>query len=232
MAEGKMFKGGGKALKRVPKWAWYVSGGVVIAGGIMYFVQRQPVDEPGGDLVTDEGAVGYSDPQQSPGIIVPPVIGGEAVPAELNTDIPQGTFDLLGGFFSDAIAAIGGQQLGADDVLAIIAAAGSPQQGANAGGVVTAAPPSAAKPKPKPNPASKLEAGYHAGSTVDMGPKARKTFRGAVGWARIGDGGKGAAHYIDVHVRFCTRLERWRVRPNAKGSPWQKVWQGPRPNIC
>lgn len=232
MAEGKMFKSGGKVLKRVPKWAWYVSGGILIAGGVYYFRSAQGADEPVAgptdDPYTDQGAVGYSDEPGGPGVIVPNVIGDTAVPAEINTDIPTTTLDLWGGLF-DVFGGIIGDQ---SDALQALARGGSPVQGSNPGGVVTAAPPTQPKPKPKPNPASRLEPGYHAGTRVNMGPKAAKTFPGAIGWVRIGDGGKGAQHFIDVHVRFCNRLERWRVLPNAKGSPWRKTWAGKRPNIC
>lgn len=235
MAESnKLFAGAKSAGKRIPKWAWYVSGGALIAGGIVYLRGGGGGgDETApGDTYTDEGAVGYTDGQVSPGIIVPPVIGGEAVSGELNTDIPETTLGIFGGIFDTLSGVITDQRADNSDLLGILAAGGSPVQGAPAAGVVTAKPVSAPKPKPKPNPVTRLEAGYHAGSTVNMGPHAQRHFPGAIGWVRIGDGGKGAGHYIDVHVRFCKKLERWRVRPNAKGSPWQKLWNGPRPNIC
>lgn len=235
MADGpKMFSKPAALAKKVPKWAYYVSGGILIAGGVMYFRNRQAVTDPSGDLAGDEGAVGYTDPTTvTPGLIVPPVIGGEAVPAEINTDIPTGTMSV----FSDLFSTFGGILQDQSDLIGILAQSGksSDSNGAGGpaapagspGGVVTKTPA-----KPKPNPLAKLDAGYHGGATVNLGPNARRTFTGAIGWIRIGDGGKGADHWIDVHVRYCNKLERWRVYPNRKGSPWNKTWQGSRPEIC
>lgn len=233
MAEpNKMFAGAAKLGKKVPKWAYYVSGGVLVAGGVMYFRNKQDVSspEPGSDMAGDQGAVGYTDPVTvTPGLVVPQVTGDAAVPAEINTDIPSSTL----GVFSDLFGTLGGVVTDQSDLIGILAGAGGGgQQGAAPAGVVTAAPTGAAKPKPKPNPVARLGNGFRAGATVNMGANAQKTFNGAIGWMRIADGGKGADHWIDVHVRYCNKLERWRVRPNKKGSPWQKLWSGPRPDIC
>lgn len=242
MAENKMFSGVKKGAKRVPKWAWYIGGGVLIAAIVYNVRQRQAVDESAGDQTSDQGVVGYTDASQAPGIIVPAQLGGEAVPAEINTDIPVATLDLLGGIIgdlSDIVAHPSG--LTVDDILQILAGAGSPQAGGDSSGVVAVAPVSAptapttttapAPTAPKPNPCAALESGYHCGSTITDGDL-HKSFSGAIGWARVASGLTGADHWIDYHVRFCSRLERWRVHPNRTGSPWAKVWAGDRPNIC
>lgn len=239
MSDGnKMFTGAKNLGKKVPKWAWYVSGGVGVAAGIYYF--RNRAGAAGGNTAASaagatDGAVGYTDAAATPNPAI--VVGqppGAVGSAELNTDIPSATLDVFGGVIDSLTGLLGGARQDQAAILQILAGAGSPQAGAgNTGGVVTVNPPSSpGKKKPRPNPAGKLDPGYRAGATVDMGPNARKTFRGAVGWARIGDGGKGADHWIDVHVRFCNKLERWRVRPNAKGSPWMKTWHAARPEIC
>jgi hypothetical protein len=237
MAEGgKMFAGAKGLGKRVPKWAWYVSGGVLIAGGIYYFVNRGDVTQSDTGDIADDGAVGYTDGQAPGAFIVPSDNGAQAVPAEINTDIPQAGYDFFGRVLDTLGGVIQTQHDDQTEILALLAQGGGDQGGTDAGGTVTAAPAAAgAAPAAQgghPNPASKLEAGYRAGATVDMGANAKKNFPGAIGWVRIADGDKGAAHWIDVHVRFCNKLERWRVRPNAKGSPWNKTWSGARPNIC
>lgn len=243
MAENKMFAGAGKVVKRVPKWALYVSGGVLVAGGIFYFRGRSAADTPlsdtgtGSDTYADDGAVGYADSAQSSGLIIPSDNGGAVVSGELNTDIPSSTLDVFSGVISDLAGVITGGQPDYADVLATIAAAGSsPGTGAaNPGGVVTAGPtagPNGGKKTKTPTPLPKLEAGYHRGTTVDMGKGAKKSFPGALGWVRVASGDTGAKHWIDIHVRYCNKLERWRVRPNAKGSPWNKTFSGSRPNLC
>ncbi len=237
MADGKMFSGAKNLGKRVPKWAWYVSGGVLIAGGIYYFTHRGDVtaaDATGGDIAND-GAVGYTDAQAPGSFIVPSDNGAQAVPAEINTDIPQATLDIFGGIISDLTGVITGTHADETEILGLLANGGAKTGTSPAGGTTTAAPAGGGSTHTQgshPNPAGHLEAGYRAGSVVDMGKNARKKFPGAIGWVRIADGGKGADHWIDVHVRYCKKLERWRVRPNAKGSPWNKTWSGARPNIC
>lgn len=228
-----MFNKAGGTLKRVPKWAWYTSAGVLAAGGIMYFRNRSSVTDPSGGDVADEGAVGYTDANNgySTGLIVAGQSPGEAVSSEINTDIPSSTLGVFGDIFTGLFGLLETQSSDNTELLGILAGAGGTQGGSEAGGTVTVAPPPSA-PAPRPNPVSKLEAGYRAGATVDMGPNARKTFPGAIGWVRIADGGTGAGHWIDVHVRFCAKLERWRVYPNKTGHPWNKIWQGDRPNIC
>lgn len=234
MAEGpKMFSKPAALAKKVPKWAYYVSGGVLVAGGIMYVRNRQNVSQPtpGANTAATDGVVGYTDPQGVSSPIVPRDIGSQAVPAEINTDIPSATLSV----FTDLFGSFSQTLRDQGDLITVLAKGGpsSNQNGASQTGGVVTKPVTPKTPKtPKGNPLAKLDPGYHGGSHVNMGASAQRTFPGAVGWTRIGDGGKGPDHWVDIHVRFCNKLERWRVYPNRKGNPWTRTWGAGRPEIC
>lgn len=224
----KLFTGAKALGKRVPKAAWYVAGGVVIAGGVMYYRNRDDAayQEAPGD---SSGAVGYTDASGAgvPGVIVAPQSEGIAVPSEINTDIPTTTLgifgDLIGGLM-DRIPTV--------DELALLAGAGSPQQGAEPAGVVTADPPGTpTATKPKPNPCAQLGDGFNCGDTVTDGNLSRK-FSGAIGWKRDSAGGSGKDHWIKYRIRYCGKLEIWQVYPNRSGNPWSKTHGQTASNIC
>lgn len=224
---GKLFTGAKTLGKRVPKAAWYIAGGVVIAGGIFYL---RNADDGGTDAPLDEsGAVGYEDSGSGvPGVIVAPGPPGEAVSAEINTDIPLATLDVFAGVIGDLVGAIPT----ADD-LALLAGggAGGVNPGNDPGGTVTAPPTGGTVTKPKPNPCAKLEGGFHCGDSIKDGNLSKRV-AGAVGWKRDSSGGSGKNHWIKYRVRHCSKLEIWRVYPNRPGNPWDKTHQQNASNIC
>lgn len=227
---GKLFSGAKTLGKRVPKAAWYIAGGVVIAGGIFYLRNQ---DAAGTDSALDEsGAVGYEDSGNGvPGVIVAPGPPGEAVSAEINTDIPVATLDLLGGVIADLA-----DRIPSAEDLALLAGGGSGgvNPGNDPGGTVTAPATggnAGTATKPKPNPCTKLEGGFHCGDTITDG-NLHKKVSGAVGWKRDSSAGTGTNHWIKYRVRHCAKLEIWRVFPNKPGTPWDKTHSQAASNIC
>lgn len=68
-------------LKRVPKWAWWTSGGVAGGAVLIYVVRNRNApeeEEAAEDAITGEAAYGEH-PSPMPGIVVPPVVtsGGQ-----------------------------------------------------------------------------------------------------------------------------------------------------------
>lgn len=230
MSETKLFTGAKGAVKRVPKWAWYIAGGVAITGGVLYLRNRDA--EGYGEAPGDEsGAVGYTDGSGGvPGVIVAPGPPGEAVSAEINTDIPTSTLDVFGSIFAGLI-----DRIPTADDLQLIAGGGGGgvNPGNDPGGVVPVASPAPTPGPgaPKPNPCAKLGDGFHCGDTVNDG-KLNKRFSGAVGWKRDSSAGTGTGHWIKYRIRYCAKLEIWQVYPNRPGTPWSKAHGQTASNIC
>lgn len=221
----KLFSGAKGAVKRVPKWAYYVAGGVVIAGGIVYLRGGGAADDE--QPLDSTGAVGYTDgaggSTVAPGIVVPPIVTGGDGTTEINPAIPE--------IFGDVLQGVLERIPTPDDYLSIIAGAGSPVAGADPGGVVTAPTSPGTTTAPKPNPCTKLGAGFHCGDTVSDGKVTRK-FSGAIGWKRESSGGTGVAHYVKYRIRYCSKVEIWQVFPNKPGNPWTKTHGQTASNIC
>src|SRR6266496_3741030 len=102
MAAEQMFNKAGGVLKRVPKWAWYTSAGVAVAGVVIYSIQhrKQVAVDAASDTNPDAtGAVG-SPYANIPGVVTIPVAepsSGEGSYGEFATGLQGNFFDAIGG---------------------------------------------------------------------------------------------------------------------------------------
>lgn len=146
-----------QSLKRVPKWAWYTSGGVALAGVGIYVMQNRAGVEPPADTTdpTDAGVTGYPDsssPSPVPGIVVPDVNvqGGDG---GSSLDLQTLYISAMGDLLQSMRDGGGGNPSPADPqmpVINIVTGGGVPS--GNRPGVVTAQPPTSQQ-KPKQPPA-------------------------------------------------------------------------------
>ena len=205
------------ALKKAPPVVWLGAGGVAI--GLTYAVLRDRNTPP----VTEVPLSAEPGPQQYESLGVPAAplgyVQGPIVsePAETVGAVGQTALETLAEMYGTLIPLL---------IASIERQAAQPPPAPQP--IPGGGPPPPPAPAPPPNPVPpkpSLPPGYNAGPTItETSPK--KTFPGAIGWARIASGGAGSAHWIDYHVRYTNKLQRWRYRPNVSPKRWDKIWEG------
>lgn len=142
-----------KAPKHVPKWALYASGGAAVVGGVIMLRNRNQTSPSDGSSDADStGAIGYTDAQNMPGIIVAPAQpvspgGGDTTSTDLSSMYMGALGDLFAGLSNQNSQLLGALlQTGGGS-----ASTGS--TGQTAGTVAVAPAPTYNPPAPEPAPA-------------------------------------------------------------------------------
>lgn len=230
-------------FKNVPTPVLIAGGGAVIGLGYVALKSRgesasgEPIPAEDENLypatpVADYGDVSTQSYVPSGVAYVSGAGGGEDASSTVGA-VGQTALDSVLGLATAAIGALGQQAGTATETAGAVATRPelSPELLA---AIRPAAPTVITMPAPQPPPPARpatpvaaakpdaLRAGY---SRFPMPVKYKKTFPGAIGWARVASGGAGSKHWIDYHIQFPKgKIQRWRYYPNVSGGRWTKIW--------
>lgn len=153
-------------LQRVPKWAYYVSGGLVAGVIAIKVIKGKQAATTDTTTADQAGVTGYTDAQSMPGIVTVPYQPTSAV-SDTGTIDPTQQLGTIGDIFAGLVGAIGDIYSQAP----IGTGGGSPSAGStpDPGGVVTVAPPTPTPAAPKANPCVGMASGGSAGACKPAG---------------------------------------------------------------
>ncbi len=179
--------------KRVPKWAWYVGGGAAGAGLLLKMRNAHTAAPADASQTADgSGAIGYTDAQNMPGIIVAPAQPIASTSGDDGGAMGSLYLGALGDLFSglqqqnsellSAVLSTGGGVGGSTDqtggVVAPPPTTGvSAQTGASTGVVPTTDQTAPPPPPPPSNPCVGMEAGGSAGNCHPAGAICRQMLK-------------------------------------------------------